>query len=280
MKDNKNKSKGDFQHKMYKLIILIIVFIFICLIGGFIYVTFSSTSPTFSQQTYKDKKSIMKSNEKYYKTIIYADESNFRKNNNSTSILICNEEKFYKNQIYYHIPCVYNNTQKNEEYLSILNKIKNLKDYSHVTADNIGTISFIDKYFKYLSVEIYNEFNGNSDYFSFPKLNNIGKVLINYSKQKLNLYLCSVSQIDNFDSFKKKSNSEYLELYLKNNIFDQKEKIIYYKTILDEGDFIYIPSYYFIEIKEKVEGLLSYEYQDISTFQDAAFKALYDIEIS
>ena len=280
MKDAKDISKGDFQHKMYKLIILIIVFIFICLIGGFIYVTFSSTSPNYSQQTYNDKKAIMKSNEKYYKTLTSTDELTFIKNNNKTSLSICNKENFYKEQIYYHLPCIYNNSKENDECLSILNRLQNLKDYSHVSVDDLGTISFIDKYFKYLTIETYNKFNENSDYFSFPKLNNVGRILINYSKQKLNLYLCPVSQIGNFNSFKKKSNSEYLELYLKNSIYDQKEKLVYYKTILNEGDFIYVPSYYFLEIKEKVEGLLSYEYQDISTFQDAAFKALYDIEIS
>ena len=39
-----DKEKGEFQHKMFKLIILLIAFIFCCLIGGFVYITITSSS--------------------------------------------------------------------------------------------------------------------------------------------------------------------------------------------------------------------------------------------
>ena len=42
MKSQKDISKGEFQHRMFKLVILIIVFVFCALIVGFIYITVTS----------------------------------------------------------------------------------------------------------------------------------------------------------------------------------------------------------------------------------------------
>ena len=268
---------------MFKLIILIIVFVFCGLIVGFIYITITSSK---SQKTFKimDKnfnteESILKSNEKYQKIISKIDLNNFMLINKTKDLLICDSLNFYKSNIVRHIPCIYNLTNKDD--IPVINNIKNKKDISYFNVNEIGVIDFIDKYMKLLSIEVYNKNNNNEEYFKIPILDNIGRVIINNSIKKIHIYLSPISQIENFNSYQKKSSSEFINIYLKNNIDDKlqdnfgEKNIIYYEFILNEGDFIYAPSYYFIQIKEPIDNLFSYEYQDISLFNDIVFKILY-----
>ena len=136
---------------------------------------------------------------------------------------------------------------------------------------------------KLQSIEFYNKDNNNEEYFKKPKLDNIARVIINNSINKIHIYLSPISQIEYFNSYQNKSYSEIINIYLKNNIDDkikdisnsEYKKIIYYEFDLNEADFIYVPSYYFIQIKEPVDNLISYEYQDKSLFNDMVFKILY-----
>ena len=136
---------------------------------------------------------------------------------------------------------------------------------------------------KLQSIEFYNKDNNNEEYFKKPKLDNIARVIINNSIDKIHIYLSPISQIEYFNSYQNKSYSEIINIYLKNNIDDkikdnsnsEYKKIIYYEFDLNEADFIYVPSYYFIQIKEPVDNLISYEYQDKSLFNDMVFKILY-----
>ena len=284
MKVKKENSKGEFQHRMFKLIILIIVFIFCGLIIGFIYITITSSKSQkafkIMDQNFITEESILKSNEKYQKIIESIDNNYFMQSNNSNDLLICDSHNFYKMHITRHIPCIYNLTNKDD--IPAINSIKNKKDISYFNVNDIGVIDFIDKYMKLLSIEVYNKNNNNDEYFKIPKLDNIGRVIINNSIKKIHIYLSPVSQIVNFNSYQKKSSSEFINIYLKNNIDDKlqdnfgEKKIIYYEFILNEGDFIYAPSYYFIQIKEPVDNLFIYEYQDISLFNDIVFKILYN----
>ena len=166
--------------------------------------------------------------------------------------------------------------------ITILNKIKK-KDYINLNSKNIEKIDFIDKFMKLQSIEFYNKDNNNEEYFKKPKLDNIARVIINNSINKIHIYLSPISQIEYFNSYQNKSYSEIINIYLKNNIDDkikdisnsEYKKIIYYEFDLNEADFIYVPSYYFIQIKEPVDNLISYEYQDKSLFNDMVFKILY-----
>ena len=103
----KDISKGEFQHQMFKLLILLIAFIFICLIGGFIYITLSSSSSKngikLIDTKFTTEESILNSNEKYYKIILNIDKYNHHLLSNNSKIRNCSYNNFYKIQIYNHI---------------------------------------------------------------------------------------------------------------------------------------------------------------------------------
>jgi hypothetical protein len=287
MKSQKDISKGEFQHRMFKLVILIIVFVFCALIVGFIYITVTSKTRgdlKIIEPNYTTGKSILKSNEKYQTKISQMDLFNFNKffnkYNDTKDYYKCEATNFYKKNIYHHYPCIFNSTNKEE--IKVLNNIKNKKDVSYLEAKDIGVIDFIDKYLKLLTIDVYNKNNNNENYFKTPKLDNVGRVIINNSIKKVHIYLSPISQINKFNSYQNRDSSDIMYIYLKNNIDDilmdksGAKKVIYYEFTLNEGDFIYAPSYYFIQIKEPVENLIVYEYQDISPLNDMIFKILYN----
>ena len=91
----------------------------------------------------------------------------------------------------------------------------------------------------------------------------------------MKILLTPISQIKYFNSYQKNDLKETNSIYLKNNI-DERKDIIYYEFILDESEYLYVPSYYFIQIKEKIDNLICYEYQDISFFNDIFLKIIYN----
>ena len=188
----------------------------------------------------------MESNEKYYKIISSLDKYNYGLLNNNLTKK-CLNENFYKTYIYHHIPCMSNN---------VLNNLA-------------------DKYLNFLSSELYIKSNNNEEYFKNPIMNNIGRICINKSEKNIKISLSPISQIKYFNTFQKKSNSEIINLYLKENI-DEKKDIIYYEFTLNKSDYIYIPSYYFIQIKEPLDNFICKEYQDLSLFNDMIFKILFE----
>ena len=285
MKDYNEKAKGEFQHRMFKLVILIIVFIFCSLIAGFIYITITS-SPSkkalkIIDNNYQTEESILKSNEKYYSLLKSLDENFYNLINrmNKTQLLMCDKNNFYVRHISSHTPCIYKYNSSDD--ISILDNIKN----NNFITSNFApkNIDFIDKFMKLISIEYYNKNNGNEEYFKNPRLDNIGRVIINNSNKKVHIFISPISQIEYFYSFQNKSSSDIINIYLKNNIdvnikdksVNEEKKIIYYGFNLNQADFLYIPSYYFIQIKESIENLVSYEYQDLSLFNDMVYKILY-----
>ena len=249
-----DKEKGEFQHKMFKLIILLIAFIFCCLIGGFVYITITSSSSKkeitskIIEGQFSTEESIIQSNQKYYKIISDIDKDNYNLILNKNITKECSMNNFYKTYIYQHIPCISKN--------------------------NITNLA--DKYFKYISSKIYNEKNGNEDFLKMPKLDNNGRICINNSENKLKILLSPISQIKFFNTKKIESDDiNIINIYLKDNI-DERKDAIYYEFILDKFDYIYIPSYYFIQTKESLNNFVCYEYQDLSFLNDIIFKILYN----
>ena len=286
MKNQKDISKGEFQHRMFKLVILIIVFIFCSLIAGFIYITITSSSSSkktlkIIDNNYQTEESILQSNEQYYSLLKSLDENFYNLINkmNKTQLLMCDKNKFYIRHISSHTPCIYKYNSSDD--IPILDNIKN----NNFITSNFApkNIDFIDKFMKLISIEYYNKNNGNEEYFKNPRLDNIGRVIINNSNKKVHILISPISQIEYFNSFQNKSSSDIINIYLKNNIdvnikdklVNGEKKIIYYEFNLNQADFLYIPSYYFIQIKESIENLVSYEYQDISLFNDMVYKILY-----
>jgi len=250
--DKNNLSKGELQHKLFKLVILIIAFIFCCLIGGFIYITLTSTSAKNTTKIIEEKffteEAKLNSNEKYHKIISNLDKYYYLYLSNKSFNKNCSSDNFYKIQIYNHIPCI----------------------------SNINITYIINKYLEFISKTIYNKKNGNENFFKIPKLDNKGKLFINNSNKKIKILLAPISQIKYYNSYKKKNDEDNIyNIYLKNNI-DERKDTIYYEFILNKSEYLYIPSYYFIQIKEAVDDLLCYKYQDISFFNDIVFQILYN----
>ena len=114
-----NKEKGEFQHKMFKLIILLIAFIFCCLIGGFVYITITSSSSKkeitskIIERQFSTEESINQSNQKYYKIISDIDKDNYNLILNKNITKECSMNNFYKTYIYQHIPCISKNNITN-----------------------------------------------------------------------------------------------------------------------------------------------------------------------
>ena len=282
MKDKNDIAKGEFQHRMFKLIIVIIAIVFCGMVGCFIYMAlYSSSNDTgFPNENYTSEEQIIQSNQKYYDIIINYDMKHYLSYQSDKNIFKCDTQNFYKNQIVPHLPCIQKFDEK-LDYINVMNKIKIQKDKNHLTQNDIGVIDFIDKYMKIIDIEVFNQYNNNDVYFKIPRLDNIGKIIINNSDKKVHIIISPISQIKNYNSIQNKSNSEFVNFYLKNNIDDKivmnskQKNQIFYEFDLDNLDLIYVPSYYFIQIKEPVENLLIYEYYDISSFHDNVFKILY-----
>ena len=127
MKDK--KTKGEFQHRMFKLIILIVVFVFCGLIAGFIYMTITSkNSFKVIDNDYKTEESIIKSNKKYHLMMQNQDRYNYNTiyKFNHTYLLTCDKNTFYKEHISFHFPCLYKYNASDDIY--ILNNIMDKKD--------------------------------------------------------------------------------------------------------------------------------------------------------
>ena len=237
---------------MFKLIILIIAFIFICFIGGFIYITLTSSTAKNTIKIIEEKffteESILNSNEKYYKIVSNLDKYYYHYLSNKSIVKNCSLDNFYKIQIYNHIPCI----------------------------SNINITYIINKYLEFISKTIYNKKMAMKIFLKFQNQIIKENYLLNNSDKKIKILLAPISQIKYYNSYKKKNDEDNIyNIYLKNNI-DERKDTIYYEFILNKSEYLYIPSYYFIQIKEAVDDLLCYKYQDISFFNDIVFQILYN----
>ena len=231
-------AKGEFQHKMFKLLILIIAFTFICLIIGFIYITITSSNNKnlkILNNQYNSRESIVKSNYKYKHGISIIDTINYNSFKNNTELKFCSLNKFYKEQIYKHIPCI--------------NNINNIK------------INLFENIMKLISNKSYNKNNNNEGYFKIPRYDNYGKIIINNNEKNIKITMSPISQIKFFND------DNYFNI-------DEKSKF-FYEFNLKKNDFLYVPSFYYLQIKENVDDIIVYEYQDNSNFNNMIFKILY-----
>ena len=260
MKEN-DYSKGEFQHNIFKFIVLIMIGIFLCLILGFIYVTFFS-----SKKTDIEIKLSMLNNidhlkmEKYNKTIPY-----------------CDIDLFYINQISKRIPCIYKYYNKSTEQYNLYIKTieNNLNEI--ISVDKIGFVYFLDKFMKFIQFKIINK---NNNQFSLLKAENTGKVFINMNNEKINISLSPLSQFKKLDAFKNETYKEFNSFYSKKDISNNNiDNLISFTVELYKGDLLYVPSYFFIQIQNVNKDLLMYEYQDSNKMQDWIFKSLFDYNI-
>ena len=257
MKEN-DYLKGEFQHNIFKFIILIMIGIFLCLILGFIYVTFFSPKKT----DIDIKLSILNNidhlkMEKYNKTIPY-----------------CDIDLFYINQISKRLPCIYKYDNKSTEQYNLYIKTIENNLNENFSVDKIGFVYFLDKYMKFIQFNIINK---NNNYFSLLKAENTGKIFINMNNETINFSLSPLSQFKKLNAFKNETYKEFNSFYSNKEIFnDNLDNLISFQVELNKGDLLYVPSYFFIQIQNVNKDLLMYEYQDSNKMQDWIFKALFD----
>ena len=77
--------------------------------------------------------------------------------------------------------------------------------------------------------------------------------------------------------YKNETYREYGVIYAKEDLFTLSNEIILFSVELKKGDMLYVPSYYFVEMKEKeYNDMILYEYSNNNKLMEIAFKALFD----
>ena len=253
----KDYSKGEFQHNIFKFIILIFIGIFIFLIFGYIYVTFFSAKSKDISNKFKNIKQI--------------DEFLFKKYNKI--IPYCEIDYFYINQISKRLPCVYKyNNQSTSQYNIYIQTIeKHLNET--ISVKDIGFVYFLDKFMKFFQFDIINK---NSNYFDLPKADNFGKVFINLNQEKIKFGLSPLSQFNELNAYINETYKDFNTYNSKYEIIDSNiNDLISFEYELEKGDLLYVPSFYFIQIKNINKNLLIYQYKDSNKIQECTFKSLF-----
>lgn len=256
--DKKDKRKGDFQHKIFKFIILVIVFVFILLIIGFIYIQiFPGTK---EENLIKKYEYLKKQDYIFYGTSSFG----FR-----LDVQECNLDKFLVKHISENVPCVIRyDKERNNQYGEFINKILSLKTY---TTQEIGLLYFAEPYMNFL--EMKNQ-TSIADY-SHPSADNIARFFISVNPEK-HFYISPITEFKSMKAFKNETYKEFNTLYSKIDLSTIKQSILHFVAKLNKGDLIYIPSFFFTQIIEGNEGLISYEYSDTTKVHQTMLKALFD----
>ena len=91
MKDKNDIAKGEFQHRMFKLIIVIIAIVFCGMVACFIYMALysSSNDTSFPNENFTSEEQIIQSNQKYYDIIINYDMKHYLSYQSDKNLFKC-----------------------------------------------------------------------------------------------------------------------------------------------------------------------------------------------
>jgi hypothetical protein len=287
MDENFKRKKGSFQHKLFKVVILVIVAVFFYLIYSFVKIEFfkSTSDNDYSMQI---------NNEKY--EYLEKLESNFIYSKNKENLDECDLDNFYSDNLNNHKPCIVKYNTSTEAYLykieSVLieNKLKT-KPNNIKTSDNqinlqgvVNKIGFLD-FMEYLEYEnLYLRYAQPEKEITkaIAKDNNYFFLQLDKSKE---FRLSPITQIRKFSIIKKDSGNKYYkfnQIEISDDLFSlsnsQNENMIILKAKLEKGDMLFVPSYFFIQMRELEEGdiTLKFEFKPYSRLLDTLFKVLYD----
>ncbi len=260
--NHEEKRKGEFQHKLFKFAVLIIVFVFFCLIVGFIYVEFFGSANTDTTNA------IFEINNERYNYLNSIDQSFYHQND--IQIAQCNISSFYIDHISNNIPCIISYEKATEEYRTFIESVSNHRN----NKEQLSLISFVNYLLKFIQIKIGKEINN----LSIATSDSRNKFFINLSEKEKNTFTLSpISQINKLNPYKNETYREYGVIYAKEDLFTLSNEIILFSVELKKGDMLYVPSYYFVEMKEKeYNDMILYEYNNNNKLMEIAFKALFD----
>ena len=265
-----DKRKGEFEHKLFKFIILVIVFVFFCLILGFIYVQFFSTSNPSAITNY-----VFEINSNRYEFLNQLDRTYYQNINHN--LPQCEINKFYTNHITQHLPCIikYTNTT-NEHQLFIQNIFKAIESSNK---SEISLVPFVNVFLKFLTLKI----GGEIQNMQIPYSDSKSKFFVSKGENR-KIIISPISQINQLKPTKNETYQDFNSLYSGIDLFslNNESTIIKFEVTLENGDLLYVPEYFFIQSKDAIsqeDNLIVYEYSTSNKLLEITFKALFDEHI-
>jgi hypothetical protein len=286
MEDDKRKRGGSIQHKIFKMIILLIVGVFCYLIVSFLYIDFTKhkSSANHIFELNMEKYNYLYEKDKDSSTSNSNSNSNLNKytTDNDMNVEICNINKFYSEYISQHKPCIiklkegkeYNKYFTNAKTTIGDAKIKSLNPEEELTKlkdskevklngimNEIGVLNFakildlIDIYFishttSSKSIDHIRE--------PHPMLTSKTFMYLQMDGEKT-IMLSPITQMKKLFPFKNNTSTStstvFNTIYSKENFFElfsrlkdygRRDQVILLKASLKEGDMLFVPSYYFI----------------------------------
>lgn len=265
-----DKRKGEFEHKLFKFIILVIVFVFFCLILGFIYVQFFSTSNPNEITNY-----VFEINSNRYEYLNQLDQTFYQNINHK--LPQCEINYFYTKHISQHLPCIikYTNTT-NEHQLFIQNIFKGIEANNKT---EITLVPFVNVFLKFLTLKI----GGEIQNMQIPYSDSKSKFFVSKGENR-KIIISPISQINQLKPKKSATFQDFNSLYSGIDLFsiNNESTVIKFEVTLENGDLLYVPEYFFIQSKDAItpeNNLILYEYNTSNKLLEITFKALFDEHI-
>lgn len=269
MKDHdKEKRKGQFQHKIFKFIILLIVIAFLCLIFSFIYIEFFGSRGSNSKlSAISYEKNILRYD------YLHQNDLKFYSNYNKR-IPLCDTDRFYYSHISKALPCIVKYETANEEHKQYIIKAKELYKKNNVSSNTLGLLPLVTKYLEYSEMTIFNAYNElKKGVYADDK----AKFYIQIDGDS-NYHLAPISIINDISPVKNETYKQFNTIYSKVDL-SNKDTVMVMKGDLNEGDMVYVPSYFFIQcnwVSKSEFSLLRFEYNSVPRHLNNLFTVLFD----
>ena len=272
----KDVNKGEFQHKLFKIIILIILFVFLILIFKFFYITFFPSNKNINVPLNNLEK-LLKLHSNKINELNSNDEEFFKQLNNN--FLYCNLDNFVIENINKNLPCIININNSNINYKNFIEKLNN--NIKNNNFNDIEKFFLFEDYFYLIDYKYYN--NSIENYLKFPILEGFSKIFINFDNNEKHFIVSPISQILKLKVFRNEINKNFNSIYSNNNFYNEtkneKNNLIFIKFKIKKGELLFIPSYYFIQTNTKLNNVIEYNYDDNNIILDLSFKTLFDDEL-
>ena len=272
----KDVNKGEFQHKLFKIIILIILFVFLILIVKFFYITFFPSNKNIIIPLNNLEK-LLKLHSNKINKLNSNDENFFKQLNNN--FLYCNLDNFVIENINKNLPCIININNSNINYKNFIEKLNN--NIKNNNFNNIEKFFLFEDYFNLIDYKYYN--NSIENYLKFPILEGFSKIFINFDDNEKHFIISPISQILKLKVFRNETNKNFNSIYSNNNFYNEtkneKNNLIFIKFKIKKGELLFIPSYYFIQTNTTLNNVIEYNYDDNNIILDLSFKTLFDDEL-
>lgn len=280
--EDKKFKKSSIQHKIFKFIILIIILVFFILIISFLKIElFKTNDVNFNLQTYSDKL-------KYLENI----DKDFKYSKDNINIDLCDVNRFYAENIVDSKPCI---IKDNFEYFMNIQKVvnENIRDLSKINfVDShynlqglINKMGFLD-FMKVLEFEKIFLFS-LKDYLINKRKGLSNKEIFFLSVEgELEFRLSPITQINKIivkKNLENNKNSNIFKKILTDNLFEENMQAIMLKCNLKKYEMLYIPSFFFFDMKELKNNeenmVLKFEFQNQSKILSSFYTILFDDEL-